>query len=55
MTRVKSVVAGILASFVLEQLAVRRSGLPSLRHLAKREGVTTWSAWQRGLPGARRT
>jgi hypothetical protein len=55
MTRAKTVAVGILASVVLEQLAVRRSGLPSLRHLAKGDGVTTWSAWRRGLPGARRT
>jgi hypothetical protein len=53
MTKAKGLAVGVVVSIVLEQLAVKRSQLPSLRGLAKRGGITTWSAWRRGLPGAR--
>jgi hypothetical protein len=39
-------------AMVATRAAIGRLGLPSLRGLARDEGVTTWSAWRQGLPGA---
>lgn len=39
------------AAFVVTWKRARTSDVTSLRKLANREGITTWSAWRRGRVG----
>ena len=49
--RTRLVKGAAVAALVVAWKRARTSDVTSLRKLANREGITTWSAWRRGRVG----
>ena len=49
--RKRALVGAVGAALVVGWRRARTSDVTSLRKLANREGITTWSAWRKGRVG----